>query len=131
MPGGVDLALVDVDGQGAAVAQDGALEAVLEAWELLIPVELGVGDETGVVVEEGEEEGLALLVGVGRVRELRSVHGVALPQVAEVGALEAAVRLGPLLVQELGRGGVAQGQLAAQGAWGQGWFGDGLAAVQA
>jgi hypothetical protein len=47
------------------------------------------------------------------------MHGVALPEVAEVGALEAAVRLGPLLVQELGGGGVAPGELAAQGAWGQ------------
>ena len=130
LPGGVDLALVDVDGQGAAVAQDGALEAVLEARELLVPIELGVRDEPGVVVEEGEEEGLALLVRVGGVGEPGAMHGVALPQVAEVGPLEAAVGLGPLLVQELGGGGVAPGELAAEGAWGQGWFRDGLAAVQ-
>ena len=117
--GGVDLALVDVDGQGAAVAQDGAFEAVLHARELLVPVELGVRDEAGVVVEEGKEKNLALLVGVGRVGELGAVHGVALPQVAKVGALEAAVGLGALLVEELGGGGVAPGELAAQGAWGQ------------
>ena len=129
--GGVDLALVDVDGQGAAVAEHGPFEAILQAGELLVPVELGVGDQAGVVVEEGEEEDLALLVGVGRVGQLGAVHGVALPQVAKVGALEAAVGLGPLLGQELGRRGVAQGQLAAQGAGRNRLLGDGLRGVHA
>jgi hypothetical protein len=38
-----------------------------------------MGDKARVVVEEGEEEGLALLVRVGRVREPGAVHGVSLP----------------------------------------------------
>ena len=41
--GGVDLGLVDVDGQGAAVAEDGAFEAVFQARELLVPYRTGRG----------------------------------------------------------------------------------------
>jgi len=128
--GGVDLALVYVDGEGAAVAQDGALEAVLHARELFVPIELGVRDETGVVVEKGKEEGLALLVGVGRVGEVGAVHRIPLPQVAEVSALEAAVGFGPLLDEELGRCGASEGELAAQGAGGDAHFGDGVGPVE-
>ena len=128
--GGVDLALVYVDGEGPAVAQDGALEAVFQAGELLVPVELGVRDEAGVVVEEGEEEGLALLIGVGRVGEVGAVHRIPLPQVAEVSALEAAVGLGPLLGEELGSGGAAESELAAQGARCDASFGDGVGLVE-
>jgi hypothetical protein len=92
--GGVDFGLVDVDGQGAAVAEDGALEAVLQAGELLVPVELGVGDEAGVIIEEGEEKNLALVLGIGRIGKVGAVHGIALPQVTEVLAFETAVGLG-------------------------------------
>jgi hypothetical protein len=77
--GGVDLAPIDVESEGAPVAQEGALEAVLHTRELFVPVELGVGDETGVVVEEGEEEGLALAVGISRIGEIGTVHRVTLP----------------------------------------------------
>jgi hypothetical protein len=38
MLGCVDLGQVDVDGQGAAVAEDGALEAIFHAGQLLVPV---------------------------------------------------------------------------------------------
>ena len=122
--GGVDLALVDIDGQGTTVAQDGALEAVLHARKLLVPVELGVWDQAGVVVEEGKEEDLALPVGMGRVGKIGTVHGVALPQVAKVGALEAAVGFGALFGEELGGGGATPGELAAQGARGDARLGD-------
>jgi hypothetical protein len=77
--GGIDLALVDVDGQRAAVAQHSPFETVFQARELFVPVELGVGDQAGVVVEKSEKEDLALLVGVARVGQLGAVHGVALP----------------------------------------------------
>jgi len=109
----VDAALVDVDGKGAAIAQDGALETVLHTGELLVPVELGVGDQARVIVEEGKEKDLALAVGVSGIGEIGAVHGVALPQVAKVAALETAVGLGTLLGQELGGGGATAGELAA------------------
>jgi hypothetical protein len=35
--GGVDLALVDIDGQGPSVAQDGSLKAIFQAGQLFIP----------------------------------------------------------------------------------------------
>jgi hypothetical protein len=102
------------------MAQDRALETVLHARQLLIPVELGVAGtlwvQAGVIVEEGEEKNLALLVRMGRVRQFGAVHGIALPQVAKVLPLETAIGLWPLLVEELGRGGVAPGELATQGA---------------
>jgi hypothetical protein len=111
--GPVDAALVDVDGEGASVAQDSALEAVLHAGELLVPVELGVRNQARVVVQESKEEHLALLIRFCGIGEVGAVHGVALPQVAEMGALEAAVGFGALLGQELGGGRATAGKLAA------------------
>ena len=129
--GDVDLGPVDVDGQGAAVAEHGALEAVLEARELLVPVELGMGYQSGVVVEPGKEKDLALLAGMGGIGKPGAVHGICLPQVTKVSTLEAAVRLRTLLGQELGRRRVAERELTAQGARGDGLFRDGLGAVHA
>jgi hypothetical protein len=111
--GGVDLALVNVDGQRAAIPLDGALEAILQTGELLIPVELGVWDQTGMIVEKSEEKDLALAVGVGRVGKVGTIHRVSLPQVSKVSPFEAAVGFGTLLRNELGGGGVAKGELAA------------------
>jgi hypothetical protein len=128
--GGVDFALVDVDSQRAAIAGDGAFEAVFHARELFVPVELGVRDEAGVVVEEGKEESLALLVGIGWVGQPGAIHGVTLPEVAEVRALKATVGLGTLLSEELGCGGATLSQVAAQGAGRDAGFGDGVGLVQ-
>jgi hypothetical protein len=86
--------------------------------------------EAGIIVEKGEEEGLALLFGSGRVRQIRAIHGVPLPQIAEVGPLKAAIGLGALLGEELGGGGATAGELTAQGAWGDAWFGDGVSVVE-
>lgn len=126
--GAIDGPLVGVDSQGTAIAGDGALEAVFEARELLVPVELAVGNEAGVVVEEGEEDSLALGGWVGRVGELRAVHGVGLPQVAEVAALEAAEdSVG--FEQAKGRRS-PDGQLTTQSARGDVLFGDGAGPVE-
>jgi hypothetical protein len=128
--GPVDAALVDVDGKGATVAQDGAFEAILHAGKLLVPVELGVRNEAGVIVEESEEKDLALAVGIGRVGEVGTVHGVALPQVAKVGTFEAAIGFGTLFGEELGGSGTTAGELAAQGTWGDAGFGNGVGGVE-
>ena len=77
--GGVDLAPVGVDGQGAAVAQHGPFEAILQAGKLFVPVELGVGHQASVVVEESKEKDLAFFVGFGRIGQLGAMHGIALP----------------------------------------------------
>ncbi|MNW11669.1 hypothetical protein D3C71_2091750 [compost metagenome] len=37
-----------------AVLQDRLLQAVLHPRQLLIPVELGMGNETGIVIEDGK-----------------------------------------------------------------------------
>jgi hypothetical protein len=113
--GSVDTALVDVDGNGATVAQDGAFEAILHTRKLLVPVELGVRNQAGVIVEESEEKDLALAVGIDGVGEIGTVHSVALPQVAKVGTLEAAVGFGTLFGEELGGSRATAGELAAQG----------------
>jgi hypothetical protein len=68
-----------------------------------------VGDETRVVVDEGKQEHLPFLVRVGRIGEIGTVHGIALPEVAEMIAFEAPIGLGALLVEELRCGGVAEG----------------------
>jgi hypothetical protein len=107
-----------------------AREAIFQARELLVPIELGVRHQAGVVVEEGEEKDLALLVGIGRVGQLGAVHGITLPQVAKVGALEAAVGLGPLFGQELGRRRAAQTELATQSAGRNRLLGDGLRGIE-
>jgi hypothetical protein len=59
------------------------------------------------------------------------MHGISLPQVAKVGTLEAAVRFGALLGEELGRRCVPERQLAAQGARGDSLFRDRLRGVHA
>ena len=112
--GAVDATLVGVDGHRAAVAGDGPFETVLQAGELLVPVELGVGNQPRMVVEEGEEKGLALGLRVGGVSQLGAVEGIRLPQVAEMLALEAAEGSGTL--GEACPGSAAGGQVAAQGA---------------
>ena len=112
------------------MAQDGAFEAILHPRELFVPVKLGMRDEAGVIVEEGKEESLALPVGLGRIGEVRAVHSVPLPQVAKVSALETTIGFGTLLGEELGGGGAATGQLAAQGARGDALFGDRVGLVE-
>ena len=128
--GSVDLAPVDVDGQGDAIAEDGPFETILHAGQLFVPVELGVGHQAGVVIEESKEEDLPLLIRVGRVGQGGAVHGVPLPQVAEGGPLEAAEGFGALLGQELSGGGAPLGQVAAQGPGSQVGFGHRVGVVQ-
>jgi len=43
----------------------------------------GVGHQSRVVVEPGEEEDLALFVGIGWIGQFGAVHGIALPQVTQ------------------------------------------------
>jgi hypothetical protein len=129
--GGADgVVLVDVYGEGAAVTQDSPLEAVLHAGKLLVPVELGVRNQARVVIQESKEEYLTPLLHICGIGEVGTVHGVALPQVAEMGALKAAVGLGALLGQQLGSGSATAGELAAQGARGEAGFGDGVGGVE-
>jgi hypothetical protein len=112
------------------VAKDGALETVLHPWELFVPRELRVRDEAGVVIDEGKQKHLPFLARVGRVRDVGTVHGITLPEVAEVVSFEAAVGLGPLLVEELSRGGVAGSQVSTQSAWGDVLLRDGIGLVK-
>jgi hypothetical protein len=80
-----------------------------------------------VVVQEGEEEGLALDVGIGRVGQAWAVQGVGLPEIAEVAALETAID--GLRLEQAGAGDATRGQVAAQGTWGQFSLGDGCSLV--
>jgi hypothetical protein len=89
-----------------------------------------VRHETGVIIEESKEKDLALAVEIGRIGEVGAVHSVALPQVAKVGTLETAIRLGALFGEELGGSRAAAGKLAAQGTWGDAGFGDGVSGVE-
>jgi len=50
--GGVDLAPVDVNGLGEAIAEDRSFEAVLHAGELLIPIEAGMCYHARMIVDE-------------------------------------------------------------------------------
>jgi hypothetical protein len=66
----VDLAVVDVERLGEAAAQDRHLEDPFEPGQVLFEEELAVGDQPGVVVDEGEERRptvLARALGVGQV----------------------------------------------------------------
>jgi len=130
MVGDMDLGQVDVDGERAALAEDSAFETVLHTGELLVPVELRVRDEAGVVVEEGEQKHLTFLARVGGVGDVWAMHGIALPEVAEVVSFKAAVGLGPLLVEELSRGSVASSQMSTQSAWGNTFLGDGVGLIE-
>jgi hypothetical protein len=130
MLGGVDLALVDVDGQRETVAQDSALETIFHPGQLLIPIELSVRHETRAIVEKGKKKGLTVPVGLFRVREIGTIHGVALPQIAKVKTLEAAIGLGTLLGTQSDGGGTPEGELAAQGAGSDVGFGDRIGVVE-
>jgi hypothetical protein len=96
--------------------EDGVFETVFHTGKLFVPVELGMGDEAGMVVEKSEQKDLARFVRVGGVGDLGAVHGIALPQVAKVVALEATVGLGALFAEELRGGGVSSRELATEGA---------------
>jgi hypothetical protein len=128
--GFVDAALVDVHGNGTAVAQDSAFETVLHTRELLVPIELGVWDQARMIIQESKEKGLALAVGIRRIGQKGAVHGIALPQVAEVAALKAAVGFGTLFGEEMGSSRATAGELAAQGARGDTGFRDGVGGVK-
>jgi hypothetical protein len=126
----VDATPIDVDGKGATIAQDSTLEAIFHTGELLIPIELSVRDQTRMIIKKGEKKDLALAVGISGIGEIGAVHRVGLPQVAKVRTFEAAIGFGTLLGQELGSGGTAAGELAAQSARSNARFGDGVGGVE-
>ena len=66
---------------------------------------------------------------MGRIGQLGTVHGIALPQVAEMGTLEAAIGIGPLVDEQMGGGSASQGELATQGTRRNRLLGDGLGRV--
>jgi len=80
-----------------------------------------MGHQPGVVVEEGEGEGLALGLRVGRVGQLGAVEAIRLPEIAEMLPLEAAEGGSPS--EQAGAGGAAGSELAAEGARGDALFG--------
>jgi hypothetical protein len=84
-----DTAVVEVKASRETSLQESLLEAVLEGGEVLLVVELGVADEAGVIVEDGDEEGFSTLaVGLG---DGGAVHDVALPAIAGEVEFEGAV----------------------------------------
>lgn len=91
-------AVVDIEPAGETALLEGRDEAVAEAVEALGEIELGVGDEPGVVVEDGEEIGLPELAFVD---DLGTVHAVRLPQVVgQLGLETAAVFRKPRVLLE-------------------------------
>lgn len=112
------------------MAENSTPETVLHPRQLLIVIELSVGHQAGVVIEEGEKEHPTILVGVSRIGEIGPVHGIALPQVAEVGSFEASVGLGPLFAEQLSGGGIPQSQVATQGARSDGLLRDRVGLVE-
>ena len=89
-----------------------------------------MGNETGVVVNEGKEEGLPFLVGVGRIGQVGAVQGVALPKVAKSAALKAAIGFGRARDCQQ-RGGCASFcQLTAQSTLRQTFFGNRVFRIQ-
>jgi hypothetical protein len=83
-----------------------------------------------VIVDEGKEKHLSFLIGVSRIGEIGAVHGIALPEVAEVGSFEAPIGLGALLAEELSRGSIAEGQVAAECTGRDGLLWDGIGLVE-
>jgi hypothetical protein len=71
-----------------------------------------------MVVEESEQEDLALPVRVGRIGKIGTVHSISLPQLTKVCAFEAAVGLGALLGEELSGRSAPPGEMTAQRARG-------------
>jgi hypothetical protein len=74
-----------------------------------------MGYQAGVVIQESKEKDLAFLARMGRIGEFGTVHGVALPQVTEMGTLKAAIGVGPLVDEQMGGCGASQSELATQG----------------
>jgi hypothetical protein len=130
MLGGVDLTPVDVDGQGTAIAQDGALETILHARKLFVPIKLRVRDEARVIVKKGKEKGLSLMFGIRGIGKIGAVHRVALPEIAKVETLKAAIGLGALLGAQPNGGGASEGELAAQGAGSDVGFRDWIGVIE-
>jgi hypothetical protein len=130
MLGGVDLAPVDVNGQGTAIAQDGAFETILHTRKLLVPIKLSVRDKPGMVVEKSKEKGLSLVFGIRGIREIGAIHRVTLPQIAKVETLKAAIGFGTLFGAQPDGGGAPEGELAAQGAGSDAGFGDRVGVIE-
>lgn len=82
--GGVVGAVIGVDGLWDASFVEGVLEALDEVLGVVGVEELGVGDDAGGVVDEGDEVNLEGVVVAGEA-EIGSVEGVGLPEVVGVG----------------------------------------------
>ena len=91
--GGVVGAVVHIDGFGQAALVEGGLEAVDEVGGVVGVVEGTVGDDARGVVDEADEKGLDGLATQAGV-EIRTVEGVALPDVVGVGFGEGETGLG-------------------------------------
>jgi hypothetical protein len=83
-----------------------------------------------VIVEEGKEKGLTLVVALFRVREIGTIHSVALPQITKVETFKTAIGLGTLFGAQSGSGGTPEGELMAQGASSDAEFGDRVGVIK-
>ena len=90
--GGIVGAVVHVDGLGDAALVERGLEAVDEVGGVVGVIEGAVRDDAGSVVNEADEEGLDGLLEFGV--EIRTVQGVALPEVVGMGLGKCQPRLG-------------------------------------
>ena len=87
LSGAVVGAVVDIEALGDAAADEGVGEHGEEGLDVLRGGEGGEGDDTGGVVDEGDEVALSPR---SAVTDLRPVHDIAHPQLAGVAEGEAA-----------------------------------------
>jgi hypothetical protein len=111
--GAVGRAVIDVEGLRQAAGEDGLLEAVLQGRDLLGGVPRGVGDELGVVVDDGAEV-QGVVARPGRVPEQRGFVVVADPELTR--ALEGQADVA-LVAEgaEPAAGGAGVGEVAIEG----------------
>jgi hypothetical protein len=120
----VDLTVVDVGPLGDSPTQESDLEDPFEPGQALFEEELAVGDESGVVVDEAEQRGSAVLARALGVGQVGADEHVALPESVGTLSLESPEGFG--LTDELLAGDAPLLEDAAESPGGEGevgWIG--------
>src|SRR4030067_1643902 len=62
-----------------AAFEDGFMQGIFQMWQIFLPVEFGVGRETGVIIDQGDKIGAPGHGWAVRIRQERGVHDGGLP----------------------------------------------------
>lgn len=117
-----DLAVIDIEDVGDASFEDGFLQGAFQMRKFFVPVELGMRDKSGEVIECCHQVCSFFVIRPLWIGQIRAVHDIGLPDL--VGMLGLEQVKGFLFFFELLRGEVVLPQQTGQGAgFDESWLG--------